>query len=534
MVQRSVWSVAVLAAVALAVPRFVGAATIRVPANMPTIQAGINVAANHDTVLVAPGTYAGSGNRDITFNGKAVKLISEAGAASTIIDCGSSHRGALFDDYESNQALIRGFTFKNASEAIRLSRASTTIRGCILGQNTGVGIVCVTGCFPLIDSTVISGCSSYGVSLTQSNPVFRSCSINSNAGCGIVTINSDSITLIDCELVGNSGGGAINSPYMIGLYLEDCLLQDNAGDVAGAVCVGYSGDYSRIEMTGCTFDGNKANGYPGLFNIEHCDIIATDCLFRRNGDRDYSSDFLMILEVDSECLFRRCVFEENYGICIYNGSDSPLELDSCMFTENQSWERVISADGNLTVSNCTFTTNYIHSAFGGGNTIVCNVDQFAVTNTIISFTNYTVPLDVHPFPTIECCDFYGNSQGDWVYTYADLLGVNGNMCVDPQYCHRTSFWFDLKPTSPCAPANNECGVLIGALGVGCCGDVDGAEGVDIDDVVYLINFIFAGGPEPEPVLEGDSDCSDFVDIDDVVYGIMYIFAGGPKPCADCP
>jgi hypothetical protein len=73
-----------------------------------------------------------------------------------------------------------------------------------------------------------------------------------------------------------------------------------------------------------------------------------------------------------------------------------------------------------------------------------------------------------------------------------------------------------------------------------CGDANGSGGdpaVDIDDVVYLINYIFAGGPAPEPVEAGDADCSGGdvpIDIDDVVYLINYIFAGGPAPCADCP
>jgi hypothetical protein len=66
-----------------------------------------------------------------------------------------------------------------------------------------------------------------------------------------------------------------------------------------------------------------------------------------------------------------------------------------------------------------------------------------------------------------------------------------------------------------------------------CGDCDVSGDVDIDDVVYLINYIFAGGPQPEPIESGDADCSDGVDIDDVVYLIEYIFAGGPEPCAGC-
>jgi hypothetical protein len=54
--------------------------------------------------------------------------------------------------------------------------------------------------------------------------------------------------------------------------------------------------------------------------------------------------------------------------------------------------------------------------------------------------------------------------------------------------------------------------------------------VDIDDVVFLIVYIFAGGPAPDPVVTGDADCSGAADIDDVVYLISYIFSAGNAPC----
>ena len=67
-----------------------------------------------------------------------------------------------------------------------------------------------------------------------------------------------------------------------------------------------------------------------------------------------------------------------------------------------------------------------------------------------------------------------------------------------------------------------------------CGDADGSGELDIDDVVYLIQYIFSSGPEPVPyVCVGDCNGSGDVDIDDVVYLINYIFAGGPAPVDDC-
>ncbi len=67
-----------------------------------------------------------------------------------------------------------------------------------------------------------------------------------------------------------------------------------------------------------------------------------------------------------------------------------------------------------------------------------------------------------------------------------------------------------------------------------CGDADGSGQISIADAVYLINYIFAGGAAPDPLLSGDADCSTAISIADAVYLINYIFAGGAPPCAACP
>ncbi len=66
------------------------------------------------------------------------------------------------------------------------------------------------------------------------------------------------------------------------------------------------------------------------------------------------------------------------------------------------------------------------------------------------------------------------------------------------------------------------------------GDADFNGMITVSDVVYLINYIFAGGPAPHPIkLVGDADCNGTISISDAVYLINYIFAGGPPPCNPC-
>ncbi len=67
-----------------------------------------------------------------------------------------------------------------------------------------------------------------------------------------------------------------------------------------------------------------------------------------------------------------------------------------------------------------------------------------------------------------------------------------------------------------------------------CGDCNGNGFVNISDAVYLINYIFAGGPAPFPLEVGDVNCDGHVFISDCVYLIFYIFSGGAAPCSRCP
>jgi hypothetical protein len=60
------------------------------------------------------------------------------------------------------------------------------------------------------------------------------------------------------------------------------------------------------------------------------------------------------------------------------------------------------------------------------------------------------------------------------------------------------------------------------------GDVDNNASIDVADIFYLINRLFAGGP-PLALGSGDANGDRSVDVNDIFFLINYLFAGGPGP-----
>ncbi len=65
------------------------------------------------------------------------------------------------------------------------------------------------------------------------------------------------------------------------------------------------------------------------------------------------------------------------------------------------------------------------------------------------------------------------------------------------------------------------------------GDADRSGAVDVADAIYLINYMFIGGPAPTPLNVGDINGDCRLNIADVVYLISYIFRSGAPPVAGC-
>jgi len=109
-----------------------GAATIRVPSDQPSIQAGIDAAERGDTVLVAPGVYL----ENIDFRGKAITVAGEAGAEQTIIDGTFSGPVVTFRSAERQDSVLTGFTLQGGGGAITTNPIPVMGPGELQSSNT--------------------------------------------------------------------------------------------------------------------------------------------------------------------------------------------------------------------------------------------------------------------------------------------------------------------------------------------------------------------------------------------------------------
>jgi len=70
----------------------------------------------------------------------------------------------------------------------------------------------------------------------------------------------------------------------------------------------------------------------------------------------------------------------------------------------------------------------------------------------------------------------------------------------------------------------EYAILIDALDYR--GDANRSGSVEMGDIVFLITYLFKGGPLPTPISTGDVNCDRVVDLGDAVFLISYLFKAG--------
>jgi len=282
--------IAFVFAACLAAPTSSDARTVRVPSDHGTIQAGIDAASEGDTILVAPGTYTGEGNRNVLITLTDFVLVSEAGAEATIIDAESSGQCVTLSPVAGSSGVLDGFTFTHATgdsthkSAVNYWRFSAnetigglTIQNCDFVENYNGALYLHSG-----TEKLISNCSfvrNEGVTA----PGIYARTLLWRGGDGEMRI-------VGCEFSSNrstSGSGALtfergedNREWIV----ERCDFTDNVGgDMGGAISMLLAG--GGAELVNCQFVGNDDTMAGAVFingGQPHFNAI-TNCTFVDNA-----------------------------------------------------------------------------------------------------------------------------------------------------------------------------------------------------------------------------------------------------------
>ncbi|MCI0652638.1 MAG: right-handed parallel beta-helix repeat-containing protein, partial [Planctomycetes bacterium] len=477
--------------------------------------------------------------------------------------------------------------------------SSPVIEDCSIYVNSGGGIVVGgAGSSPLIDNCMIYENISVGIdAIDGSSPTIRSSTVHSHTGSGMqisggadVTIEGTAgdRTLFYGNEAGGAGGGAI---HVLGatssVAASNCdfgtvALGGNTGGVLGGGAVLLDGGAGTF--VNCGFTGNAGGFCGGAIHALGTALTLTDCEFTDNaadvlgGAVVIAHDFDLSGQVSN---VTDCTFVENEtvrGAALYvEGTTTPvavapiLNLFRCVFSGNESLAPATppssggailcgTGEGTINLTNCTLDGNNaeVGDAISVGEPVPSNLTSdfdVVINNSII--WDSSLSIEYEPLAV-------GQGAGTIFTSYSDVedfdAGVpvvvagTGNINEDPLFADAAAGDFSLTSDcltsefSPCIDAGDpaspadedgsvaDMGVVPTLVFLFKRGDSNGDGTFNaLLDALFLLQYGFAGGPEPPCFDAADANDTGVYDaLLDPLRILNYQFAGAPVPPAPGP
>jgi type IX secretion system substrate protein len=472
------------------------ATTINVPADIDSIQGGIDLAVNGDTVLVADGTYY----ENIKFNGKAITVASQfiidgdtSHISNTIIDGSQpsnpdSGTVVYFISGEDTTSVLYGFTITNGSGTINQSSSGYPIRG-------GGGILCWNSGGRIVSNKIMNN------TLSDYNDVL-------GGGLSAGDIGSNAWVILEKNQIINNTANTI--------------LWGAFGGGVALTCNGKIVD-NIISYNSCTSTAWEANG-GGIKITAESELLPRTVLVKgnkitynfaeglkvtgHNGAKGggIMNHFCKVIILENDILYNEVDAIANgdaYGAGIsmaWAHNESLINANNIAF--NTSANANINGGGgiNISRSNISITKNIIHenSAQNGGGIRLHLNNSHIINNTIVNNTAssnggglYSEGSNVVVVNNIMWNNQASNGGGIYptnltYVTYSDIHGGYsgiGNINSDPLF---SDTLYHLRTGSPCIDAGNPSTT---------CNDLDGtrndmgAYGGITDSLMYHITGI---------------------------------------------
>ncbi len=466
---------------------FINATIINIPADQPTIQAGINVSVTGDTILVQPGAYV----ENIDFSGKNITV--------------ASYFLTLQDSSVIEQTLILGtgstcvVTFSN-NETYDAKLIGFTISGGVGYQSKGGGIYCDNSS-PTLSNLIISGNHITNISSSFQGGGGIYCYNSSVIICDVI-IQDNTVNNIDES---NCGGGGLYLRDSYNATLTNLTVQNNNasgnGDGRGGGLFIVSSD--QTTLTNLTVQNNNASGNGGSrgggLYIVSSDHATLENLIIQNNSASSPSGFiygggvylihsyfatLENLIIQNNSVSAPSGFAYGGGLCLHSSEYSTL--DSLIIIENfLSGSYTKGAGVYLTSSGYSFTNteiskNYSYSGsnnHGGGiylsngtlsltnTTITDNSDDFegsgiynhdgtiSMTNSIIWNDDILLEINTSNL-SVSYCDIEGGQSGIINNNNAAVYWLGVNLDADPLFVDAVNGDYHLTVNSPCIDAGS--------------------------------------------------------------------------------
>jgi hypothetical protein len=295
--------------------------------DFPAIQDAIDAAVSGDAIELGDGTFVGARNRNLDFLGKNLSLRSQSGdPASCVIDCQGQTRALNIITGET-AALVEGITIRNGfgprvggppsspgwGGGIQIRNATATLRNCVVTECTaddGPGGALAGGVYALNARLTLEDCTiadnyfaqrGTGAGLfawSNSDVTATRCRFTGNdapgpssgGSGGGIRVQDSRLTLIDCEVVGNTAntGAGISTGQLCLVDFRNCLIAGNLAmdggpqgtSMAGGIQFGYDTDGS---VTSCTIVGNRAFDHgAGISVANDCEITIDNTILWGN------------------------------------------------------------------------------------------------------------------------------------------------------------------------------------------------------------------------------------------------------------
>jgi Bacterial Ig-like domain (group 3)/Right handed beta helix region len=388
------------------------AATIHVPADKPTIQAGIDAAADGDTVLVAPGTYY----ENIDFHGKAITVTSSGGAAQTIIDGSHGSKPAVFFiSKETRSSILSGFTIQGGGEEL------------YYGQ---MGGILMESSLPTLLNDIITKNHCYGVWAQNSSPLIQNSNLNN-------TLDNKG----DCSFAGGaaiylSGGASDDTGQPVPTVIIGNIIEDNT--------------QSGQEDAG-------GNGGAGIAVWGGTPVIE-DNIIRNNHSWGGIGAGIFLLGGGQPTLIVQNLIYGNQagsggGALGFEAFLGPVQA----YIVNNTMVDNTSPHGEGGFSNDFHVSQIYSGAYGFDGPSVALVNNIIAGNT----SDPAIQCGWGIFPTDESQqpifdhNLLLNSGGPFFTSLCvDVSHKYGNISADPQFVNQAAGDFHLQPTSPAIDAGN--------------------------------------------------------------------------------